>query len=534
MFTQHYRKIKNDFEAKAPKIYLILKRNRLIIKYILSGIFATSVDLTALYILNEHVFSFDLYVLSVSLAFILAFFSSFFLQKFWTFGDRKLDHVGGQLAVYISIAILNLGLNLFIVIILVEFFYLWYLWAQIISGAFLAGLSFILYNRFVFRNSLMVRGSIMLASGIFPPDIGGPSIHSEHFLRGFSEKGIKTGVVTYSDVGKFNEIDNEYDIERVSRRIPFGVRHLVYFLRLMIASLKYEIIYAQDISATGIPAMLVSKFIKRRFFIRIGGDILWERLAEKGRTNLSAVVFYDKGFYFKYILYHIGVSVLSRAEKIIVPTQLLADIYRVHYGIPEEKIMVIKNPIKIEIPKYSDIKNSTDSNIVFAGRFVKYKNLDKLIKVFSEIYEEIRPAKLILIGDGPEKKRLEIITKELGMENNVLFKSKMSQELLRREIDSSYMCVGPASTEFNPNFILECLSFGRPILITKENGLSVKLPDKFLIDISNEVDLKEKIKSVMRLRGSFPGELSRAIKDSNNMTWDDIIRMHIKLFKKII
>ena len=61
------------------------------------------------------------------------------------------------------------------------------------------------------------------------------------------------------------------------------------------------------------------------------------------------------------------------------------------------------------------------------------------------------------------------------------------------EIKGASLGVSLAWTEYNPNFILECLAAGTPVLISKENGLSVKLPEMFLADPFEEKEIEEKL-----------------------------------------
>lgn len=532
MIKKIYRKINEKAEEKFPTVYLSLFKNRIFVKYFLVGSLAAIIDLGALYFFVEEIFSHDRYILAVISAYLLAFVSGGLLQKFWTFQDKSTKGMGLQMVLYIVIAAMNFVLNLFIVFALVEIFNIWYIVSQMMAMGILAGMNFILYSRFVFKRSMMVPGSILLATGIFPPDIGGPATHTFRFVKSFKERGIKTGVITYSDIAGDQGIDTGFDVERVSRKLPFGLRHLVYMVKLFAASLRYEIIYAHDITAAGLPAAIVSGVVGRRFFLRAGGDILWERLAEKGDTQLSAVDFYKEEKYKKYFLYHIGQMVLLRAEKVIVPAELLASIYEHHYGVPRENILVIPNPLPNKCETgFLNREAKIGKSILFAGRFIKYKNLDRLIIAFANVYKEIAPAKLILVGEGPEKRELVRLIKKLNIKNQVIFKAKVPHVELLKEIKESSVCAAPASTEFNPNFILECLSCGRPAIVTKENGLSIKLPERFTWNAADIKDMENKLIDVVGGGVEVENEIAEIIKKNKTLSWDDIIEKHIILFK---
>src|SRR5207248_270965 len=90
------------------------------------------------------------YLVAATLAFAIAFFVSFALQKFWTFGDRALSGVHMQMTIYFTIAGVNLGINAGLMYVFVDVAHLWYLFSQVLAGGLIALSSFFLYRRFVF------------------------------------------------------------------------------------------------------------------------------------------------------------------------------------------------------------------------------------------------------------------------------------------------------------------------------------------------------------------------------------------------
>lgn len=117
-------------------------------RFLVSGGTSTGVDLVLLYLFTEILGVW--YLASATAAFMLAFFVSFTLQKFWTFQDYSRD-VPGQASAYLVIAICNLGLNTALVYALVEYTHIHYLVAQIMVSIGIACESFFLYRRFIFH-----------------------------------------------------------------------------------------------------------------------------------------------------------------------------------------------------------------------------------------------------------------------------------------------------------------------------------------------------------------------------------------------
>lgn len=331
---------------------------------------------------------------------------------------------------------------------------------------------------------------IAIATGIYPPDIGGPAKHVRLFQDFLAGQQSRASVITYGS-------QKLPFVWSVSRQWPFGIRQLIYFLKCLAAALFNDVFYAQDVTSAGLPALVAAKILRRKFVVRIGGDVLWERLAETGKTDLSVINYYAKKRYYldAPILYPVTLLVLRWADAVIVPAELLRKLYIDYYGADPRKIVTVPNPVIISAEQ--KCPNTDPAAFLFAGRFVRYKNLDMLMRVFDRVRRKKGSGKLVLIGDGPERPGLENLKTQLDSKDFIEIQKKTSSEELAKIISCSGVCIGPASTEFNPNFILECLSAGRPVILSRENGLSIPLGEEFIFDPKNEQELEQKMENLL-------------------------------------
>lgn len=124
-----------------------------VIKFLVSGGAATAVNVAVLYLLTEW---FGIwYLFSAVIAFTVAFFVSFSLQKFWTFIDHRTDVLPAQAGLYALIQIWDLCVNTLGLYILVEHFHIWYIGAQISMSLVIAVQNFLLYRKFIFTQKLI-------------------------------------------------------------------------------------------------------------------------------------------------------------------------------------------------------------------------------------------------------------------------------------------------------------------------------------------------------------------------------------------
>jgi putative flippase GtrA len=89
---------------------------------------------------------------ATSIAFLVAFFVSFSLQKFWTFRDKSRDRISKQLLGYLANGLVGLYLNGWLMKLLVEDYALWHLLAQILVSAVIALQNFLVY-RIIFKKN---------------------------------------------------------------------------------------------------------------------------------------------------------------------------------------------------------------------------------------------------------------------------------------------------------------------------------------------------------------------------------------------
>jgi putative flippase GtrA len=147
------QKIEDGFmvtlEKISPTLFRLATRYQIYFKYIISGGTAAATDLALLAFFKE-IFGFN-YLVAAVLAFIIAFGVSFFLQKFWTFGDTKMEGVHRQAGLYLAIAVANLFVNTLLMYIFVDFVHIWYFLSQVIASGLIALFSFFIYRRFVFN-----------------------------------------------------------------------------------------------------------------------------------------------------------------------------------------------------------------------------------------------------------------------------------------------------------------------------------------------------------------------------------------------
>lgn len=463
------------------------------IKYLIAGGIAALVDLSLLYFFTDILGVW--YLSSACLAFVVAFFVSFFLQKFWTFRDSNKEQMYKQMGAYLAVALTNFALNAALMYIFVDGFKIWYMLAQFVISGLIACQSYFVYNFFIFnRGSRSVNGKlkILIATGIYPPDIGGPSQYAKNLAEQLEDQGHQVEVLSY----------------RLEKKLPIGIRHLLYFFRVIWNLNKVNFIIALDTFSVGVPAVLAAIIFNKRIIIRTGGDFLWESYVERSGNLVTLKQFYDIKPVLNLkekIVFILSRYILQKSAAVVFSTVWQKEIFEKYYGLNSRRNYIIANYSAAE---KSGGKTVRAKNFLWAGRPIKLKNLERLKQAFSQA-RTIRPELSLNIIQG------------------------LPYEELLKEIKRAYAVILPSLSEISPNFILDAISCGVPFIMTKESGYYEMFESiGVFMDPLDEEDIKKKILFLADDK-NFLEYKNRVMNFSYRHTWSEIAGEFMNIYKNL-
>lgn len=369
--------------------------------------------------------------------------------------------------------------------------------------------------------------NILIASGTYPPEVGGMATFVRRLAKLFYGENIGVAVVAYGEEDRvFND---PFPVQIVSRNRIFLARYWQYGMALKSLIADTDIIYAQDLVSSGLPAAVVSRLTGKQLVLRLGGDFLWEKMVQAGRTELPLVAYYQQSKNFKERLFlAVYRFVLGAAVKIIFNTTYQAGLYQRLFPrqVTSEKITVIENPWQ---PAARHKSPGSSGDFVYVGRFIRLKNLPRLIRAFAKVPTD---KKLRLIGDGPQREELEGLVKRERFER-VKIMPPIDREQVLDILARSYALIVPSLTELNPNAVLEALSVGTPVLITAENGLPEAIKNR--LELFNPLDEDKLAREIVWLvdAQNYAAYVKKLQEIRFDQTWDKVVGEHHKIFKQL-
>ncbi|MBI1813322.1 glycosyltransferase family 4 protein [Candidatus Peregrinibacteria bacterium] len=362
---------------------------------------------------------------------------------------------------------------------------------------------------------------IVLATGIYPPEIGGPATYARNLAEKLKERGGEVTVIAYgSESGIQNSENRKWQVVWISRRGGPIARWNRYAKALQEHAKDADIVYAFSSVSCGIPIVL-ARLKKPKEILRLGGDFLWERYTDIGGKRSL------RSFYMVYPGMKQMMRLLLRRFHFIVFSTVFQErlCEFLHPRLPPHR--VIENAIPEGRPQLH--QKHDPFRLLFLGRFVRFKNLSSLIRAVSLLPY----VHLTLAGDGPARKNIQTLVAKLGLQGRVKILEIVAgpeKETLLAEHD---LLVLPSFTELSPHAAIEARVAGLPVLLTEEMGLSPALNEGMLIKtLRTSEDITRAVMEAEQKYGEIAQGAARPL--SQGRPWDALVEETMELFRSIV
>ncbi|MCK5027881.1 MAG: glycosyltransferase family 4 protein [Candidatus Pacebacteria bacterium] len=302
--------------------------------------------------------------------------------------------------------------------------------------------------------------NILIATGIYPPESGGPATYSKLLFDELPVLGIDVEVLPYRKVA----------------HIPKIFRHSAYFLKVLQKGRNVDLIYAQDPVSVGFPAVCASVILRKPFVVKIVGDYAWEQGTQRFGVEDLLDEFSTKGGYGFTVglMKKIELFVAKHAHTVVVPSNYLKKIVS-NWGVDEDKISVVYNAFDVPNLLFSKEKlrekhKIKDTTLISVGRLVPWKGFKTLIEVFPKIQKKIPNLCLVIVGDGADRKMLELYVSKNNLQESVRFTGQLSHNETLEHIAAADMFVLNTSYEGFSHLLLETMALKTPLVTTNAGG----------------------------------------------------------------
>ena len=376
------------------------------------------------------------------------------------------------------------------------------------------------------------------------------TVHIWEFIKSLSKLGQEVHVMTISDK-IFGGVVFHSLIKKKQNISGTFVFRLHYLMQIgkVVNELKFDILYTRN-SLRGIIGVLIRLLKGPKLVLELNGLVSEDWKLEKERNgdiNMFRNVRVKLSDW-------VEIFVAKKADAVIVVAQGIKDIL-IKRGVDENKIFVIPNGANIDLfrpikdPAINELRhrysiNEEDHVITFVGNFEWYHGIEYLIRSAPLILNTFPNTKFLIVGDGPIRKELENLVKNMNLFDKIIFTGRAPYEMVPLYINMADVCVAPFTRARNeriglsPLKIYEYLACGKPVIASDIKGVGDLLRHSnagIAVTPEDPVELANAIIKLLKdeeLRRQM-GENGRKVV-VNNYSWDHTAKKTIEVFEKIL
>lgn len=303
---------------------------------------------------------------------------------------------------------------------------------------------------------------VIIVSGIYPPDIGGPATHSADLTTALEQRGHGVRVVTLSDERNRNQPGSS--VVTFPRSWPWPLRLLAVTKWLISERRSFDVVYATGLHPAAVAG---ARLARRPCVVKVVGDPAWERAVRRGLTHEDFESFQQPGSS------SISITAMRRlrdwsvaaSDAVIVPSAYLGDV--VSRWVPEASIGVIHNGVLAPARLPAQSGAADQLRLVYVGRLVAHKRVDVLVRAVAAV-DGVR---LDIVGEGPEDERILTLIQDLDVSKRVHALGVLPHDQVLPRLAGADALVLASEYEGLPHAVLEALAAGVPVIAPPVGGV---------------------------------------------------------------
>lgn len=168
------------------------------------------------------------------------------------------------------------------------------------------------------------------------------------------------------------------------------------------------------------------------------------------------------------------------------------------------------------------------------SNFRKVKRVNEVVKVFADVYKQ-KPCKLLLIGDGPERRNVEEACRDIGLCHEVRFLGK--QDAVEELLNISDLFIIPSENESFGLAALEAMACGVPVISSNAGGLpEVNIHGKtgFLSEIGDVESMAKNALTILENEETLKRFKAEALKNAKTFDIKNILPQYERYYEEVL
>jgi len=238
--------------------------------------------------------------------------------------------------------------------------------------------------------------------------------------------------------------------------------------------------------------------------------------------------------FIKTLAFQITLFLLKHVNACITVSTATADSL-IQRGISKSKIFVSSNGVNFQHIRMVKGRERKLLDGVFVGRIAREKGVFDLVFAWQKIVKANRNAQLIIIGSGPDLKKLKAAIAKTRLQSNILVKGRLNDEEMYAVMKACKVFIFPSRFEGWGLAVAEALASGLPVVCYAIPALKEvfgECKNVFLVPVGNIEKLAQTVLKVLSMKSERLGEISKRY--AKRFEWDKVAMDDLQVIKQVM
>ncbi|MDD5433240.1 MAG: glycosyltransferase family 4 protein [Candidatus Pacebacteria bacterium] len=326
-------------------------------------------------------------------------------------------------------------------------------------------------------------------------------------------------LASHKDIAQEIGINNFYEADLFNEVLRYGK-----LAKRIAKTEQFDIIHAHD--WLSFPAGIMAKIISGKPLV------VQVHATEIDRSPISPNPFV-------YSTEKIG---MERADVVIAVSNYTKNMIVENYGIDPSKIKVVHNAINpnyfdqdIDSPNtLLDLKKQGKKIVLFVGRITLQKGPDYLLRAAKKVLQFNPNIVFIMAGSGDMERQIIEMAAYEGIADKFLFAGFLKGEDLKKAYSAADLFVLPSVSEPFGLAVLESVSLGTPVLVSKQSGVAEVIHNALKVNFWDIDEIANKILACLTYQGLGTTLQEESYKELNRISWEKSAQKCINIYNDLL
>jgi glycosyltransferase involved in cell wall biosynthesis len=227
---------------------------------------------------------------------------------------------------------------------------------------------------------------------------------------------------------------------------------------------------------------------------------------------------------------------LENAARVIAVSYYTRGLINRVHETPLDKISVVHNGVyaRETVEAYTEQRTSTGPVVLFLGRVTFQKGPEYFVQAAARVLEHVPDTVFIMAGSGDMLPRMKALVEELGITESFRFPGFLRGAEVERAFSTADVYVMPSVSEPFGIAPLEAMSHDRPVIVSKQSGVSEVLRNALKVDFWDVDKIASQIVALLELPELRQVIIERAREEIRHIHWDAAAETLVPIYESVL